>query len=37
VTSLLFVWFYSRYGVILSWWWGFLVQARHLFELVDGS
>jgi len=36
-TSLLFVWFYSRHGVILAWWWGLLVQSRHLFELTDGS
>jgi hypothetical protein len=36
-TSLLFVWFYSRYGVMLSWWWGFLVQARQLFDVADGS
>lgn len=30
--SLLSVWFYSRYGVIPVWWWGFLLQTRHLFD-----
>src|SRR5688572_29648709 len=28
--SFLSVWLYSRHGVILVWWWGFLLQARHL-------
>ena len=34
VISFLSVWFYSRYGVILAWWWGFLLQTRHLPGLV---
>ena len=29
-TSFLAVWFYSRHGLILTWWWGFLLQTRHL-------
>ena len=31
------VWLYSRHGVILTWWWGFLLQTRHLLDLMGGS
>jgi len=37
VNSFLSVWFYSRYGVMLVWWWGFLLQARHLVDLAGDS
>jgi hypothetical protein len=33
-TSFLSVWFYARHGMILAWWWGFLLQARHLLSLA---
>ncbi len=33
VTALLTVWFFSRQGVLLAWWWGLLLQARHLLSL----
>ena len=29
--------FYLRGGVILSWWWTFLIEARHWFFLADNS
>lgn len=32
--SFLSVWFYSRHGIIVTWWWGFLLQTRHLFDLL---
>ena len=35
VTTGLSVWFYSRSGVILVWWWGFLLQTRHLFDAAN--
>ena len=35
--SFLSVWFYSRHGIVLTWWWGFLLQARHLFDLANDS
>ena len=34
-TSLFSVWFYSRHGVALMWWWGFLLQTRHLLHLGE--
>ena len=37
VTALLSLWFYSRYGSILVWWFGFLLQTRHLLDMVSGS
>jgi hypothetical protein len=33
VISFLSVWFYSRHGAILVWWWGLLLQTRHLLAL----
>jgi FtsH-binding integral membrane protein len=33
-TSFLSVWLYSRYGFILVWWWGLLLQTRHLLDLA---
>ena len=36
-TSLMSVWLYSRYGAMLVWWWGFLLQARHLVGLAGDS
>jgi len=35
VISFFSVWFYSRHGVILAWWWGFLLQTRHLPGMND--
>ena len=29
--------FYLRGGVLLSWWWTFLIEARHLFDLTGSS
>jgi hypothetical protein len=29
--------FYPRGGVLLSWWWTLLIQARHLLDLADSS
>ena len=37
VISFFSVWFYSRHGVLLAWWWGFLLQTRHLFTLSHDS
>lgn len=36
-TAFLTVWLYSRYGVILVWWWSFLIQTRHVIDLPPGS
>jgi hypothetical protein len=33
VTGFLCLWFYLRGGLILAWWWGFLIEARHLLSL----
>jgi hypothetical protein len=33
VISFLSAWFYSRHGAILVWWWGLLLQTRHLLAL----
>lgn len=35
VTGFLAVSFYLRGGVLLSWWWTFLIEARHLLNLAD--
>ena len=32
--SFLSVWFYSRHGIIVTSWWGILLQTRHLFDLL---
>ena len=34
VMGFLAVWFYLRGGLLLSWWWTFLIEARHLFDLA---
>lgn len=36
-TSLVSVWLYSRYGLILVCWWSLLLQSRHLLALTGGS
>ena len=36
-TSFLSVWLYSRHGLMLVWWWGFLLQTRHLLSLTGAS
>ena len=36
VIGVLSLLFYLRGGVILVWWWGFLIQARHLLSLENG-
>jgi hypothetical protein len=36
-TSFLSVWLYSRYGLMLVWWWCFLLQTRHLLGLAGAS
>lgn len=36
-TGLLVVAFYLRGGVFLVWWWTFLFESRHLFNLIGGS
>ena len=33
--SFLSVWFYSRHGIVLTWWWGFLLQTRHFVDLLN--
>jgi hypothetical protein len=33
IAGLMAVWFYLRGGVLLVWWWGFLLQIRHLPDL----
>jgi hypothetical protein len=37
VISILSVWFYSRHGVVLVWWWGFVLQTRHLLSLAGDA
>lgn len=34
VLSFLSIWFYLRGGLLLAWWWGFLIETRHLLQLV---
>jgi hypothetical protein len=36
-TSTISVWFYSSYGAVLTCWWSFLLQIRHLFNVLHGS
>jgi hypothetical protein len=31
------VYFYLRGGVLLAWWWGLLLQSRHLWTILGGS
>lgn len=33
--SLISVYLFLRGGLLLSWWWGLLIQSRHLFHLTD--
>jgi hypothetical protein len=35
--SFLSVWIYARHGIVVTWWWGFLLQTRHLFDLAGDS
>jgi hypothetical protein len=35
--SFISVWFCARHGIVLVWWWGFLLQTRHLFDLTSDS
>jgi hypothetical protein len=35
VSGILSVLFYLRGGLVLAWWWGFLIEARHLLNLVS--
>lgn len=37
IIGLLSVLFYLRGGILLAWWWGFLLDARHLLALERGS
>jgi hypothetical protein len=35
VSGILSVLFYLRGGLVLAWWWGLLIEARHLVNLVN--
>jgi hypothetical protein len=37
VMGFLAVWLYLRGGVLLSWWWTLLIEARHLLSLTDNA